>query len=218
MGEPGTPEDQAALTTAPVDASTRDVPGDDRVLTIPNLITAVRLALIPVFVWLLFAQGDRGGAAVLLAVLGTTDWVDGFLARRWNQVSTVGKILDPTADRLLLAVGVISILIDGSVPVVIAALTIFREVLVAITALVLAALGARRIDVTFIGKAGTFGLMIAYPLFLAGHSTFSWADTGLVLAYVFAIPGLAFSYWSAAGYVPLARRALSQGRSKEVTS
>ncbi len=206
--------DPDELTTAPVDATTSDdPPSTDRWLTVPNAITTVRLLLIPVFVYLLFGKDDRAGAAVLLAVLGATDWVDGFLARRWKQVSTVGKILDPTADRLLLAVGVISILIDGSVPVWIAVLTFLREGLVAVTALTLAGMGAKRIDVTWAGKAGTFGLMFAYPLFLAGNSELSWADTAEVLAYVCALPGLAFSYWSAAGYVPLARRALAEGRS-----
>lgn len=205
--------DPDELTTAPVDATTHDdPPGTDSWLTVPNAITLVRLLLIPVFVYLLFGRDDRAGAAVLLAVLGATDWVDGFLARRWKQVSTVGKILDPTADRLLLAVGVISILIADAVPLWVAVLTFLREGLVAVTALVLASMGARRIDVTWAGKAGTFGLMFAYPLFLAGSSDLSWADTAEVLAYVFAVPGLAFSYWSAGGYVPLARRALAEGR------
>lgn len=217
MGPPAMPEPPERLTTAPVDASTDDRPADvDRVVTVPNVITVVRLMLIPVFVWLLFGQDERAGAAVLLAVLGATDWVDGFLARRWQQVSTVGKILDPTADRLLLAVGVLSILIAGAVPLWVAALTFLREGLVAVTALSLASMGARRIDVTWAGKAGTFGLMFAYPLFLAGSSDLSWADTAGVLAYVFAIPGLAFSYWSAAGYVPLARKALAEGRAGKV--
>jgi len=124
----------------------------------------------------------------------------------------------PTADRLLLAVGVVSILIDGSVPVWIAVLTFAREGLVAVTALTLASMGAKRIDVTWAGKAGTFGLMFAYPLFLAGNSTLSWADTAEVLAYVCALPGLAFSYWSAAGYVPLARRALAEGRAAKASA
>lgn len=213
MGSASRQEPAEELTTAPVDATTHDVPADvDRVWTVPNAITFVRLALIPVFVWLLFGQDDRAGAAVLLAALGATDWVDGFLARRWHQVSTVGKILDPTVDRLLLGVGVVSIVIDGSVPLWIAGLTVLREGLVAVTALSLAAMGAKRIDVTWAGKAGTFGLMFAYPLFLAGSSTLSWAGTAEVLAYVFAIPGLAFGYWSAAGYVPLARTALAEGR------
>jgi cardiolipin synthase len=184
----------------------------DRVLTVPNAISFVRLLCIPWFLWLLFAQDNRHAAAWLLAVLGCTDWVDGYIARRWHQVSTVGKVLDPTADRLMLAVGVIAILVDGSVPVVIAVLTIVREVTVGIAVLVLAALGARRIDVTWAGKAGTFGQMVAYPLFLVSHAGVNWSDIGGVLAWVVIVPALFFSYRSAAAYVPLARKALQEGR------
>lgn len=184
----------------------------DRVLTVPNVISFVRLLCIPWFLWLLFAQDDRHAAAWLLAVLGCTDWVDGYIARRWHQVSTLGKVLDPTADRLMLAVGVIAILVDGSVPVVIAALTIVREVTVGLAVLVLAALGARRIDVTWAGKAATFGQMVAYPLFLVSHAGVNWSDIARVLAWIVIVPALVFSYWSAAGYVPLARKALREGR------
>jgi cardiolipin synthase len=202
------------LTTAPViELSDQDAPADtSRVLTIPNVISLVRLACIPLFLWLLFAQDDRATAAYLLALLGATDWVDGYIARHFNQVSTLGKILDPTADRLLLAVGVVAILIDGSVPPVVGWLTIIREVAVAIVAIVLAALGARRIDVTWFGKAGTFGMMVAYPLFLVSNSGVTWADTAEVLAWVAAVPGLVFGYISAVGYVPLGIRALREGR------
>jgi cardiolipin synthase len=184
----------------------------DRVLTVPNAISFVRLLCIPWFLWLLFAQDNRHAAAWLLAVLGCTDWVDGYIARRWHQVSTVGKVLDPTADRLMLAVGVIAILVDGSVPVVIAVLTIVREVTVGIAVLVLAVLGARRIDVTWAGKAGTFGQMVAYPLFLVSHAGVNWSDIGGALAWVVIVPALFFSYRSAAAYVPLARKALREGR------
>ena len=202
------------LTTAPViPLSEQASPADtSRVLTVPNVISVVRLACIPLFLWLLFGQDDRAAAAYLLAVLGATDWVDGYIARHFNQVSTLGKILDPTADRLLLAVGVIAIMIDGSVPPVVGWLTIVREVAVAIVALALAALGARRIDVTWFGKAGTFGMMVAYPLFLVSNSDVTWADTAEVMAWVAVVPGLVFSYISAAGYVPLGLRALREGR------
>jgi cardiolipin synthase len=175
----------------------------------------VRLCCIPLFLWLLFGAEDRSSAAYLLAVLGATDWVDGYVARRFHQVSTLGKVLDPTADRLLLAVGVIGIAIDGSVPIWIAVLTIARETLVGGATLVLAALGARRIDVTWFGKAGTFGLLCAYPLFLGSHAEdLGWEDLAGVLAWVCVIPGLVFSYVAAAGYVPLARRALAEGRAR----
>ena len=118
----------------------------DRILTVPNVITVVRLAMLPVFLWLLFAQEDRAKAAGLLAVLGITDFLDGYIARRFNQVSDIGKILDPVADRLLFFVGVGGILVDGSVPAWFAIAVLVREVLVAGATLALAMLGARRID------------------------------------------------------------------------
>ena len=206
------------MATAPVPA------GDDRplvesarvgrLLTIPNVLSVVRLCCIPVFLWLLFGRDHRAAAAVLLAVLGSTDWVDGYIARHFDQVTNLGKILDPTADRLLFLVAVGAMVVDGSVPVWVAVLTLVREGLVATTVVVLALMGARRIDVTWFGKAGTAALFVAYPLFLAGDSTLSWADTGRTLAWVFALPGLALSYWSAVLYVPLARRALAEGRAE----
>ena len=142
-----------------------------RILTIPNVISIVRLACLPLFLWLLFGRDNRAAAAALLAILGTTDWIDGYIARHFNQVSDLGKILDPVADRLLFFVGVGGILVDGSVPAWFAWAVLIREVLVAAATIVLALAGARRIDVTWFGKAGTFGLMVAFPLFLASHST-----------------------------------------------
>ncbi|MGH2474373.1 MAG: CDP-alcohol phosphatidyltransferase family protein [Candidatus Limnocylindrales bacterium] len=183
-----------------------------QVLTLPNLITLARLACLPLFLWLLFGKEDRAAAAALLALLGITDWVDGYLARHLGQVSELGKILDPVADRLLFLVGAGGILIDGSVPTWFAVIVLVRETLVGGATLVLAALGARRIDVTWFGKAGTFGLMIAFPLFLASHSDLSWADAAGVLAWIAGIPGLALSLYAAVLYVPIARRALREGR------
>jgi cardiolipin synthase (CMP-forming) len=183
-----------------------------QVLTLPNLITLARLACLPLFLWLLFAREDRAAAAALLALLGISDWVDGYLARHLGQVSDLGKILDPVADRLLFLVGAGGILIDGSVPTWFAVIVLVRETLVGGATLVLAALGARRIDVTWFGKAGTFGLMIAFPLFLASHSDLSWADTAGVLAWIAGIPALVLSLYAAVLYVPIARRALREGR------
>ncbi|MBX3286193.1 MAG: CDP-alcohol phosphatidyltransferase family protein [Acidimicrobiales bacterium] len=192
--------------------------GEDRIITVPNVISLVRLCCLPVFVYLLFGRDNRAAAAWLLAALGATDWVDGYIARRWEQVSTLGKILDPVADRLLFFVGVTAILIDGSVPVWLAVMVLVREAVVAITTVVIAALGARRIDVTWWGKAGTFGLMVAFPLFLASESTLSWAPTAHVLAWVAAVPGLVFSYVSWAMYLPIALRALREGRAARATA
>jgi cardiolipin synthase (CMP-forming) len=193
-------------------AETVTARASSRVLTLPNIVTIVRLSCLPLFLWLLFGQEDRAAAAWLLAALGATDWVDGYLARHMHQESELGKILDPLADRLLFLVGAGGIMIDGSVPLWFAITVLVREVLVGATTLVLAALGARRIDVTWFGKAGTFGLMIAFPLFLGSHSDISWADTAGVLAWVAGIPGLALSLYAAVLYVPLARQALVDGR------
>jgi cardiolipin synthase len=107
---------------------------------------------------------------------------------------------------------VVGILAVGAVPVPIAVIAICREGLVAISAVVLAMAGARRIDVTWIGKAGTFGLMCAFPLFLAGHSTIGWHHSALVLAWVAAVVGLVLGWASVVLYVPLAKAALAQGR------
>jgi cardiolipin synthase len=188
--------------------------GDDRIVTIPNVISFVRLLCVPWFAYLLFGTEPRNryGAAFLLAVLGCTDWVDGYIARHFDQGSTLGKVLDPIADRLLLLVGVGGILIDGSVPAWVAILALAREALVAVAAVVLAAMGARRIDVQWWGKAGTFGLMVAFPLFLTSHSTAPWADLAGNLAWIAAIPGLVFGYIALFGYVPSARDALREGR------
>ena len=186
--------------------------GEGRVLTIPNVISIVRLMCVPIFLWLLFGRDDEFAAALLLAVLGATDWIDGFIARRYHQVSNLGKILDPVADRILLLTAIVAIVVSGAVPLWVALLAIARESLVALAAIGLGILGARRIDVTWVGKAGTFGLMFAFPLFLASHSDVSWADTARVLAWICVIPGLVLAWYSAALYVPIARRALEEGR------
>lgn len=187
---------------------------EDRVLTIPNVLSLVRLACVPLFLWLLFGAEphNRYGAAFLLGGLGATDWVDGWIARRFHQVSTLGKVLDPTADRVLLLVGIGAIAVDGSVPAWVAVLALGREAVVAVAALVLAALGAARIDVQWVGKAGTFASMVAFPLFLVGGSTAAWADLARALAWIVVVPGLAMSWYAVVAYVTPARRALSEGR------
>ena len=187
-------------------------PSSTAIVTLPNFITLVRLACLPVFLWLLFGQENREGAAWLLAFLGITDWIDGYLARHLGQTSELGKVLDPVADRLLFFVGVGGILIDGSIPVWVAVAVLVREAAVAIGTLVLASLGAARIDVTWFGKAGTFALMFAVPFFLGAHSTLGWRETSNDLAWFFTVPGLIFSYYAALLYLPIGRRALAEGR------
>src|ERR1700693_1487502 len=140
--------------------------GDAGWRTWPNLVTAIRLALIPVFLWLLFSTNHRAIAAWLLAFLGATDWIDGWLARQLHQTSTVGKILDPSADRILVMAGLIGVAAAAGVPWGVAGITVVREGLVARLTVVLAALGAARIDVLWWGKVSTFALMTTFPLFL----------------------------------------------------
>ncbi len=190
-----------------------DEPGTDRILTIPNVITVARLSLLPVFVWLLFAKDDRSSAAYLLAVIGTTDFFDGYIARHFNQVSELGKVLDPVADRLLFFVGGGCILIDGSIPTWFAVAVLTREVLISAATLGLAAAGARRIDVTWFGKAGAFALMMSIPFFLGSHaSDLGWQEQAEDLAWVTGLPGLALYWYSLLLYVPMGLRALREGR------
>lgn len=185
----------------------------DRILTAPNVITGIRLLCLPVFLWLLLRDENRAAAAWLLGALGATDFVDGYVARHFNQTSKLGKVLDPVADRLLLFVGIGAILYDGTVPAWFAVAVLAREVLVSVATLALAALGARRIDVTWYGKAGTFANMFAFPLFLGSHSTVSYDEICGVLAWLAAIPGLLLSYYALVLYIPIARDALREGRS-----
>lgn len=190
----------------------------DRILTIPNLITMARLLTLPVFCWVLFGLEDRHLAAWVLFFIAGTDWVDGYLARRLGQVSSVGKVLDPVADRVLFFVGVGAILIDGAVPVWVAVLVLVREVAVAAATLGLAAAGARRIDVTWVGKAATFLLMGAFPSFLASRGETRFDDAYEVLAWAVTIPGLVLSYYALAAYLPLGRQALAEGRAARAAS
>jgi cardiolipin synthase len=206
--------DEMRAVSAPV-AGVREGLG---VFTVPNAVTIVRLAALPLFLYLLFGRDDRSGAAYVLGAIGATDWLDGFLARRLGQVSTFGKVLDPTADRIVFFVGVSALLVDGSVPTGFAIATLVREGLVAIVALVLAAAGARRIDVTYIGKCATFGLFVAYPLFLAGASDVFFHRPARALAWLVGIPCLVLSYYAAARYVPLAKTAVHRGQNVDSPS
>lgn len=202
------------MATSSAQMTRRRRTGEDRILSLPNVVTTIRLVLIPVFVWLLLEPHRREWfpAAVLLAALGSTDWVDGQLARRLDQVTNLGKVLDPVADRALLATAAIGILAEGAIPLPVAVLALTREGLVAIAAVVLAIAGARRIDVTYVGKAGAFGLMCAFPFFLAGHAPISWHQTAENLGWVAAIIGLACGWISVGFYIPLAREAVATGR------
>jgi cardiolipin synthase len=184
----------------------------DQLLTLPNIITLVRLACIPIFLWLLFVQEDRASAAWLLGGLGATDWVDGWVARRYGQVSELGKILDPFADRLLFIVSVGAMIIDGAIPLWFAWLVVIREVVLGVVLVVATMMGMKRFDVSFLGKLATALLMFALPGFLLGASDFPGHEVFNVAAWIVGIPGLVLSYYTALTYVPLIRRNLREGR------
>jgi cardiolipin synthase len=186
-------------------------------VTWPNLVTAIRLALLPVFLWLLFSTDHRAVAAWLLAFLGATDWIDGHLARRLHQVSNVGKVLDPVADRLLVMVGLLAVAAASGVPWWFALATLAREIIVSVLTLVLAALGAARIDVLWWGKVSTFALMTTFPLFLLTtnphHAPLTqWQEVCRDACWVIGVAGLGLAWVVLFGYVKPAIAALRTGR------
>lgn len=194
-----------------------DQEGLDRIWTVPNVVTMVRLACIPLYVWLLFGADRQTRAAALLAALGATDWIDGYVARRFHQVSTLGKVLDPVADRILVVTAVVTIMVQGAVPVWFGVVTLLREVVVSGAVMLLASLGAARIDVLWVGKAGTFALMTAYPLFLVSHGPATWQTVLHVVAWIIGLVGLALAWVAAASYIAPARKALADGRRHDTT-
>ena len=184
----------------------------DRILTVPNGLSILRLAGLGLFCYLLFETGAHIVAASVLAATGVTDFLDGYIARRFHQVSTLGKVLDPTADRIVVATSVISIVVFGAVPVWLGVVVLVREALVSGAVLLLAALGAKRIDVVWAGKAGTLGLMVCFPLFLLAAGTGSWERIVRDVTWVGVVPALALGWYAARSYIPAARQALAAGR------
>lgn len=182
------------------------------ILTVPNLITLVRLCCLPLFLWLLFSVNDRGAAAWLLGGLGATDWVDGWVARRFDQQSDFGAIFDPSVDRGLFIVAVLAILVDRSMPLWFGGLVLVREVLVASAMLIATAFGMKRFAVNKWGKRYTFLLMFAVPLILLGQADGAGSKWVSWLGWSFGIPALVMSYATAFNYVPVIRANLRSGR------
>jgi len=174
---------------------------------VPNVISLIRLALIPWFIWLV-ATAEYGWAGVLLGVIGSTDWLDGYLARRLGQVTEIGKFLDPLADRLAVAVAVIAGLITGVLPIWFAVALIVRETLIGVGALYGWTKGVSKIDVRYLGKAATLLLYIAMTLFYVGVGfDLSWS---IVAAWLTGIPGLVMYYWVAVQYFTDMREAIAR--------
>ena len=176
----------------------------DGMVTIPNAVTLIRLLCLPIFLWVLFGLNNQHAAAWLLGSIGATDWVDGYLARRLNQTSEFGKIFDPTVDRLLFFVGVIALIIDGSVPLWFALIVLGRELFVAAMMLVATfVFNMERFDVTWWGKTATFLLMLTFPGFLMGESGMPIAGAFTITAWILGVPGIILSVYTALAYIPL---------------
>ena len=145
------------------------------IFTVPNFVSGLRVLAVPYFWYVLVVQDRIAQAALLIFIIGSTDWVDGYLARRLNQVSEVGKFLDPLADRLMIASALIGGLVVGALPGVIGWPLLVREVLVGVGTIALAVRGAGKLEVRFLGKAATFLLYGAIPSFyLAGAGVEPW--------------------------------------------
>ena len=188
--------------------------GPKGIVTLPNLITMVRLLVLPVFVVMLLVNEQRAGAALLLGLLGMTDWVDGWVARTFNQTSQFGMVFDPFVDRALFVVGTGSVLFDGGVPLWFCASILFREVFVGLMMLVGTMFGMKRFAVSIWGKRYTFLLMTSVPLLLLGASSHITADAAWVGGWVLGIPGLIMSYIVGVLYIPVVLQNVRAGRAE----
>ncbi|MDQ3733636.1 MAG: CDP-alcohol phosphatidyltransferase family protein [Actinomycetota bacterium] len=166
----------------------------DRVWTVPNLLSFLRLAGVPVFVYLLLGPEADSWAIAILMVAGVTDWADGKLARMLNQSSRLGALLDPAADRLYILATLIAFVIRDVVPIWVVAIIFGRDVLVGLSLLVLRHRGYQALQVNYVGKAATFNLLYAFPLLLLAVGDSAVADVVAPLAY-------AFTAWGGVLYV-----------------
>jgi cardiolipin synthase (CMP-forming) len=190
----------------------RPEPRTDRVLTVPNLISLLRLAGVPIFLWLVLGAHADGWAVAVLAVGGTSDWVDGYLARRLGQVSRLGELLDPLADRLYILATLVALTVRDVVPLWFTIALLAREAVMIVCLLLLRRYGYGPPPVHYVGKTATFILLFAFPTLLLAytHEGAHWwaypagwalAWWGLVLYWIAAI----FYLIQAAGLMRAAR-------------
>jgi cardiolipin synthase len=172
----------------------------DRIATLPNVLSLARILLTPVFVVLILHHGTEAAGLLLLGVVVSTDWVDGYIARRTGQVSNVGKVLDPVADRLAIAAGLIALMVRDAFPVWAGLLVLVRDglVLVAGTALLLRL--KVRLDVRWIGKFATFALMVAIPMVAWGRFHLWLHEAALPVGWAIFAVGIATYYLAAVIY------------------
>jgi cardiolipin synthase (CMP-forming) len=200
------------MATRPPDApvGTPDNPSD-AVLTLPNVITFARVALIPVFLWLALGPKNMGAAWIVGFTLGSTDWIDGRVARRYRQVSKLGIAIDPFFDRLAVAAAAVVIIMRDLAPVWTVVVVLARDGILLAMLPYLSARGVPRPPVTRAGKAGSFGVMWAFGLFLGAAITNPPTTWVRVLAWLAYYPGVTLSYLAAFGY---ARSALASLRAE----
>jgi CDP-diacylglycerol--glycerol-3-phosphate 3-phosphatidyltransferase len=173
----------------------------NRVLTVPNVLSIVRLILIGIFVYLLLCTRAYGWAVAVLMVSGASDWADGKIARVMNQSSRLGELLDPAVDRLYMLVIPVSFALAGIIPWWIIGVLIARDGLLAAMLPVLRSRGLSALPVTYIGKAATFALMSAFPLILLGQWDALWSRVIGACGWGFLIWGIGMYLWSFVLYV-----------------
>jgi CDP-diacylglycerol--glycerol-3-phosphate 3-phosphatidyltransferase len=196
----------ARIAASPTPAATGPV--SSAILTIPNLISFARVLLMPVCAWLL-ASGRFGAGFVLTGVVGASDFLDGWLARRTGTVSRLGQLLDPLADRLLIASVAVALLVRGALPWPAVALLVGRDLVLLIGFQVLQRRGVRPPDVVWLGKAATFALLVALPALALGETATAVAGPFRALGLAFLWVGIALYYVVGWIYV---RQALAQLR------
>ncbi|WP_040407824.1 CDP-alcohol phosphatidyltransferase family protein [Amycolatopsis nigrescens] len=181
-------------------------------LNVPNMLSLLRLAGVPVFLWLVLGPEEDGWALAILIFSALTDWLDGKLARWLNQMSRLGQLLDPAADRLYILATLVAFLIREIVPWWVVVPLIVREAVLGACVLVLRRKGFAPPEVTYIGKGATFVLMYAFPFLLVtdGHSAL--AAFARPVAYAFTAWGAVLYLWSGALYVIQTVRAISRDR------
>ncbi len=181
----------------------------DRALTIPNLISVVRLAGVPLFLWLVLGPEADGWALAVLMLSGVSDWLDGFLARKLDQTSKLGQVLDPVADRLYILAVVIGLAWRDVIPIWLAVLLPARDVMLWVLVPFLRTRGYHALPVHFLGKAATFNLLYAFPLLLLGEGEGVVAALADVFGWAFAIWGTGLYWWAGLLYVYQVRKLLA---------
>jgi cardiolipin synthase len=173
----------------------------DQIWTIPNALSVLRLLGVPLFLWLLLGPHQDGWALAILAVSGFTDWLDGVLARKLNQMSRFGALLDPLADRLYILATLLGLVLRHVIPWWLAVVIVGRDVIVGLALPRLRKAGYGPPEVHYLGKAATFCLLYAFPLLLLGTYSGTAADIARATAWAFTIWGTALYLWSGVVYL-----------------